>query len=505
MSASRHSSLLRVASASLCVVACIELNVEPPGEDVNSGGHVGGAVMPAGGVSAGGGGAHSAGENQAGEPPRGGHSGEQQGGSSGEPHGGAGQTSAQGGEAEAGGGGAPSNGGTAPNGGTSSGGASGTASGGLIGTGGTSPLGGTSGQGGISTGGSSSVEGGSSGESTSGGTPSGGSGGAPSVDPDYSGGGPLDANDRCGFGELGETFSTDAMVLAGNLDVHDPVTLAVGNRYFLFHTGARIPVKTSSNLRDWSNAGSVFNSNPAWISSLVPGASDLWAPDISHFGGSYHLYYSASTFGSNRSCIGHATRNSLDSGSWFDRGPVVCSNVGGPGDDWNAIDPNLILDGDGVPWLFFGSFWSGIKAVKLDSSGVRADEVLHSIAARNNDGKAIEAPFITRRCGYYYLFVSFDFCCRGSSSNYRQLVGRSTDLLGPYLDRAGRSLLDGGGTPLLQGNSRWRGPGHNALLFVGERAYNVYHSYDAQNQGRAQLRIAELVWDSEGWPISGGP
>ena len=78
-------------------------------------------------------------------------------------------------------------------------------------------------------------------------------------------------------------------------------------------------------------------------------------PEISHFGGSYHLYYAISQFGRNRSIIGLATNKTLDRDSpdyrWEDKGKVIETQTG---DDWNAIDPNIVLDedqavaGDGV-------------------------------------------------------------------------------------------------------------------------------------------------------------
>ena len=61
---------------------------------------------------------------------------------------------------------------------------------------------------------------------------------------------------------------------------------------------------------------------------------------------------------------------------------------------------------------------------------------------------------------YYYLFVSFDFCCRGISSTYKIMVGRSDKITGPYVDREGKPMMQGGGTLLLEGFERWRGPGH---------------------------------------------
>jgi len=290
------------------------------------------------------------------------------------------------------------------------------------------------------------------------------------------------------------------LTLSGNLGTHDPVMIEADGVWYEFQTGPRIYGKTSDDLLAWDGTPSALGAaNPAWVADRVPGATDLWAPDISFFGGQYHLYYSASTFGSNTSCIGHATRPSLSSGSWSDQGPVVCSQ---DSDDFNAIDPNVIIDEAGTPWLAFGSFWDGIRAIELTPDGARASEDLHPLASRG--GGAIEAPFIVRRCDYYYLFVSFDSCCQGADSTYNIRVGRSASVLGPYVDRDGEPMLDGGGTLLVSGDATWKGPGHNAVIFDGNAAYNVYHAY-AASDGAATLRISELVWDAEGWPISGGP
>ena len=57
-----------------------------------------------------------------------------------------------------------------------------------------------------------------------------------------------------------------------------------------------------------------------------------------------------------------------------------------------------------------------------------------------------------RKDSYYYLFVSFDYCCRGLKSNYKIMVGRSDEVTGPYLDRNGKKLTAGGGTMLCEGN-----------------------------------------------------
>ena len=293
------------------------------------------------------------------------------------------------------------------------------------------------------------------------------------------------------------------LMLSGNLGTHDPVVIAADGRYYLFHTGRGIPSKTSQDLKTWSAAPAVFGSNPSWIAQRVPGATDLWAPDISFWGGVYHLYYSASTFGSNHSCIGHATRAKLNEGSWADQGPVICSNDGS-NDNWNAIDPNVVIDQQGAAWLSFGSFWSGIKLVPLDETGKRKGTELIALAARSGNSTAIEAPYIVHRCGFYYLFVSWDTCCKGADSTYKIMVGRSNSVRGPYMDRAGMPMMRGGATLILQGDDRWKGPGHNAVVRGPDGWLNVYHAY-AASDGRSMLRISELAWDADGWPKSAGP
>ena len=288
--------------------------------------------------------------------------------------------------------------------------------------------------------------------------------------------------------------------------VHDPVIIKAEDTYYLFCTGNGIPVRKSPDLLTWSNAFpvSVFIRVPDWALEMVPGASNIWAPDISFYNGKYHLYYAVSTFGSNRSVIGLATNTALDSHAegfkWEDEGLVLESNRS---NNYNAIDPNFVLDADGNGWLAFGSFWTGIKMRRLDVETGKPsadDETLYSLAERFVESGSVEAPFILRKGDFYYLFVSFDFCCRGANSTYRVMVGRSETVTGPYVDRDGTAMLEGGGTQVTFPTDRWRGPGHNGILQENGVEYIVYHAYDAENNGAPTLRIDRLVWDAEGWP-----
>ena len=299
---------------------------------------------------------------------------------------------------------------------------------------------------------------------------------------------------------------------AGNLEgdirqVHDPSIIKEGNTYYIFSTRAGIAIRCSNDMMHWRLCGDVFAHLPEWAVKDVPGLRGLWAPDVSYFNGKYHLYYSVSTFGSNRSSIGLATNATLDQSSekyrWVDEGKVLSSY---PADDWNAIDPNLVLDENDQPWLAFGSFWGGIKLRKLERTTGKltvTDQNLYSLASRpRTPGTpgAIEAPNIIRKQSYYYLFVSFDFCCRGKDSTYNIRVGRARSITGPYVDREGKPMMDGGGTLVIAGGGRWAGPGHCSVLQENKIAWLIYHAYDTEWHGVATLRIAALQWDSEGWP-----
>ena len=182
---------------------------------------------------------------------------------------------------------------------------------------------------------------------------------------------------------------------------------------------------------------------------------------------------------------------------------VLCSNMGET-DNWNAIDPNVVVDDAGTPWLEFGSFWSGLKMVKLTSAGLRADTTLLSLANGANSKGSLEGGWVFKRCGYYYLFSSWGSCC-SSPYDYNIRVGRSTTVTGPYVDMAGTSLMSGGGTLLVTGNSSWVAPGHNAVITYNNKTYNLYHALQGSSSGPATLRIAEIDWDANGWPYSGGP
>ena len=52
--------------------------------------------------------------------------------------------------------------------------------------------------------------------------------------------------------------------------------------------------------------------------------------------------------------------------------------------------------------------------------------------------QAVEAPFLLRHGDYFYLFTSWDLCCRALKSTYKTMVRRSKSITGPYGDADGR-------------------------------------------------------------------
>jgi hypothetical protein len=297
---------------------------------------------------------------------------------------------------------------------------------------------------------------------------------------------------------------------------HDPTLIKQGGYYYEIITGdigtrTYLPIRRSADLVHWEFLGTVFATPPAWVvEELGTTPGDFWAPDVNFFDGEYHLYYAASVFGRNTSVIGLATNATLDPDSpryeWVDRGMVIRSFET---DDFNAIDADVVFEPGGAAWLSFGSFWDGIRMRRLDpETGLlsTADPTLYSLASRG--GASIEGPSIVRHGRYYYLFVSFDFCCRGVNSDYRVVVGRSTAVTGPYVDAAGVPMLSGGGTELLRGYNGFRGTGGGDVFSArgpgGRAELFVHHYYDAVDAALPKGSVRPVSW-VDGWPVLGRP
>ena len=309
-----------------------------------------------------------------------------------------------------------------------------------------------------------------------------------------------------------EAFTTDTPM------VHDPVMACEDSTYYIFATGMGIQQLTSRDRRTWTvKAEPLMTVIPRWTHDSVPGFQHhVWAPDIIRWHNRWWLAYSCSTFGKNGSAIGLLSCRTLSYPLWSDEGCIVTSR--GKRDDWNAIDPNFVIDDEDQPWLVWGSFWDGIQLARLDTTmHIAKGEKPRTIARRYAPGSkdalpnptskfagrnAIEAPFIFRHDGYYYLFVSWDYCCQGAKSTYRVAVGRSRSVAGPYRDREGRDMLMGGGTLFLEGDKQqYEAAGHCAAYHMDGKDIFICHGYSIAHKGASVLIQKPIQWTADGWPV----
>jgi arabinan endo-1,5-alpha-L-arabinosidase len=280
-----------------------------------------------------------------------------------------------------------------------------------------------------------------------------------------------------------------------------------GDEYWVFYTGRGVPSYHSKDLVKWERGPAVFKTAPEWIAKVVPENRRMsyWAPDVMKVGDKYFLYYAVSTIGKMTSAIGFATNPTLNPKDpayhWTDQGFVFRTQEGQPGAAFNALDPAIFHDDDGSLWLVFGSYWSGIKLIQLDpKSGQRIapDSKIYSLAYNDS----IEASYLCKHDGYYYLFVNWNACCQGTNSTYNIRIGRSQTITGPYLDKAGSDMLKAGGSLFLPAaNGPLFGPGHAGMLTAnGKEWFTSDFEGDVRMQGKATLAIMPLRWNADGWP-----
>jgi arabinan endo-1,5-alpha-L-arabinosidase len=319
---------------------------------------------------------------------------------------------------------------------------------------------------------------------------------------------------------LGLLCARQASAQLGATGSHDPASLVKeGNKYWMFTTGDGIYGAYSTDLISWTpGPRTVFPSNPAswpaWINTVVPNfAGNFWAPECTFMNGKYYMYYSCSTFGSSTSAIGVATALTLDPASpnygWTDQGMVISSNSS---TGVNAIDPAILKDTNGQLYMYYGSFSGGLGVLELDpATGLKKAGATPAIVAGNTTSSTRdwEAPYVVKENGYYYFYANRGFCCRGLSSTYRIVVGRSASPTGPFVDKSGVDLratnaqapAGAVGTEVLGTAGRYIGPGHFGLLRDNGVSYVSMHYYDGTANGAPKLNIATLRYDANGWPI----
>jgi arabinan endo-1,5-alpha-L-arabinosidase len=287
---------------------------------------------------------------------------------------------------------------------------------------------------------------------------------------------------------------------------------------WVFH---KIPQLRSLDLINWEYVGDAFQSVPGYAASNA----GLWAPDVVYSSAhkKYYLFFAVTdttaTTCTTDSAIGVATSDK-PTGPWkFSDEMVIGPRKDTASQDpcaflW-TFDPDVLGDSVGTDSiLYYGSYSGGLfaRTVTLTAEGatVGADETRISI------GNRYEGANVVRRDGYYYLFGSATNCCNGALTGYSVFVGRSTSPFGPFVDRAGHSLLDTqvGGTPVISMNgNRWVGTGHNTVFQdAAGQWWTVYHAVDrsdpffesAPGFTKRPALLDPLDW-VDGWPtVRGG-
>lgn len=303
-------------------------------------------------------------------------------------------------------------------------------------------------------------------------------------------------------------------------------------KLFCYATGGGIKMIWANSLEagQWNTGKNVFPVRPQWWSTYSPNNS-AWAPDVvwnKEFS-EYRMYYCVSTLGSSTSAIGLATNKTLDPEhpdyEWEDRGIVISSKEGV--DKYNALDPCPVQQPDGDWFLSFGSHFGGIKLIRLNAQGKwhKEDTEIYDLARKNTNFKsAIEASAIypgkKQEEAGYWLFVNWgtgNSVANGENATYEVKMGWSTDIQGPYLDKAGNNMNDGGGTVFLKNRQTfdWDGStriarGHVGIIqgekLDGTFADWVSYSYWLKNPPKRngiRMGIQKLTQDEDGWPKAG--
>lgn len=289
--------------------------------------------------------------------------------------------------------------------------------------------------------------------------------------------------------------------------VPDPTIIKANDGYFYLYgteDTRNMPIYRSRNLIDWMFVGTAFSeaTRPRTVNPYVAYKNSsgntvtakMWAPDINYINGQYVLYYAIGVWGVlNKSGVGVATSERPE-GPFVDRGAMFISETIGVN---NSIDQFYIEDG-GKKYLVWGSFY-GIYIIQLTDDGLR---VMPGASKRQIAGGLMEASYIYKKDGYYYLFGSAGTCCEGANSTYHVVYGRSRSLFGPYVNKNGGSMLNNQCETMLQSDSFVAGPGHNAEFVEDDKGQTwiIYHGYLKEEADKGRCVFLDQVKWNNGWP-----
>ena len=277
-----------------------------------------------------------------------------------------------------------------------------------------------------------------------------------------------------------------------NYSLPDPTIIKADDGYFYLYATEDIrnlPIHRSKNLVDWEFVGTAFTDETRPTFQAL-----LWAPDIRKIGDLYVLYYTNSSWGEEHTNgIGVAV-STRPEGPFTDKGKLFTSDEIGV---MNSID-QFYMEDQGKKYLFWGS-WHGLWAVELTDDGLALKPGTEKVQITGN---GYEAGMLHKHGDYFYLFASTGSCCEGLNSTYQTLVGRSKDILGPYINKDGAPMMDNCHTLVIDKNEHFVGPGHNSQLVKDDAGNDwiFYHAVSVENPEGRILMMDRVEW-VDGWPV----
>lgn len=281
-------------------------------------------------------------------------------------------------------------------------------------------------------------------------------------------------------------------------DCPDPGVLGVdepgGRVFYSTCTGGSFPIRASRTLVTWTDTGASLlpAGKPAWAANGFRN----WAAEVHRVGDAFVGYYT-SVNGADVLSIG-ATRSTSPAGTYTDGGGPLVQDPQG------VLDPNFFEDADGSRWLLYKVDGNAtgkptpiyVRRLADDgmsfASGSAPKEILRNEPS-TWEGGVVEAPWLVRHEGTYYLFYSGNVY----DHRYRTGVARSANLMGPYEKH---------GAPILTNNATWVGPGHGSVVQAGALDYFVFHAWKNAGNGTAvvgdgrQVLVDRITWGTDGWP-----
>ena len=309
-------------------------------------------------------------------------------------------------------------------------------------------------------------------------------------------------NEICYF-KIGMTYTNPVITFSS---AADPTVIRTEEGFYLYATQTNsywIPIYFSKDLVNWEFKRSAFRKATRPTEDVLPGGGAFWAPEIRYINGKYVLYFSWAKWGDGSISYTAVATSDSPVGDFLNAKPLLITDDFGS----NCID-QFYYEEDSKKYMFVGSF-NGIYVTELTDDGLSVKRGADGkpVLKKQVCGRAFEGTNIYKKGKYYYLFASINNCCpnNGMDSKYKVVVGRSENLLGPYVDRKGKDLLDNSWELVLEGDGEtFFGPGHNSIIIPDDAGtdWMIYHSYVKENGavgGRLGM-LDRVVWSADGWP-----